>query len=43
MTLTTTDKQFIQLVREIENHPHKEELLRLMQEQVRDDTYCVAD
>ena len=39
--LTTTERRFIQLVRDIKDHPNREELLRLMDEQVADDTYYV--
>ena len=39
--LNSTERQFIQLVRELKDHPNREELLRLMDEQLADDTYYV--
>ena len=30
-----------QLVEEVDNHPHREELLRLVEDQIKDDTSAV--
>ena len=38
----TFNRRFEQLVALIENHPHREELLQLMQKQVIDDAKNVA-
>jgi len=35
----TQEIRLAELVKDIKNHPHKEELLSLMNEQVVDDTY----
>ena len=39
MSETTQQIRFLQLVQKINSHDQKEELLRLMEEQVSDDTY----
>ena len=39
MSETTQQIRFAELIREIESHSHKQELIELMQEQVHDDTY----
>ena len=39
MTNRTQEIRFQELIKDIKKHPHKEELLDLMQEQVIDDTY----
>ena len=35
----TQEIRLQELIKDIKNHPHKEELLTLMNEQVSDDTY----
>lgn len=39
MTNRTQMIRFQELIKDIKNHPHKDELLTLMNEQVTDDTY----
>ncbi len=39
MTNRTQMIRFQELIKDIKKHPHKEELLTLMNEQVADDTY----
>tara|TARA_R100000655_G_scaffold25248_1_gene51284 strand:+ start:2871 stop:2996 length:126 start_codon:yes stop_codon:yes gene_type:complete len=39
MSETTQQIRFAELIREIESHSHKQELIELMQEQVNEDTY----
>jgi len=39
MTNKTQEIRFQELIKDIKKHPHKEELLTLMNEQVADDTY----
>ena len=42
MNEQTFNRRFEQLVTLIENHPHREELLQMMREQVQDDAKTVA-
>ena len=42
MNEQTFNRRFEQLVTLIENHPHREELLQMMREQVQDDAKNVA-
>lgn len=42
MSETTQQIRFAQLVQKINKSDHKEELIRLMEEQVQDDTYIVC-
>ena len=42
MSETTQQIRFAQLVQKINSHDQKEELIRLMEEQVQDDTYIVC-
>ena len=42
MNAQTFNRRFEQLVTLIENHPHREELLQMMREQVQDDAKTVA-
>jgi len=39
MRKRTQEIRFQELIKDIKKHPHKEELLSLMHEQVADDTY----
>jgi len=39
MTNRTQEIRLQELIKDIKNHPHKEELLSLMNDQVIDDTY----
>ena len=39
MSETTQQIRLMQLVKKINSHDHKEELIQLMKEQVQDDTY----
>lgn len=41
MKSTTLSRRTKQLIKQIENHPQKEELLKLMREQLADDTDIV--
>ena len=42
MTSTTLKRRTEQLIREIDNHSHKAELLELMYQQLQDDTDKIA-
>ena len=42
MNEQTFNRRFEQLVTLVQNHPHREELLQLMQKQVQDDAKTVA-
>lgn len=37
MTKTTYERRLAQLIEQVRNHPHREEVLRLAMEQLRDD------
>lgn len=39
--MTKTDKMVEQLIKEVTYHPHREELLQLMEEQLSDDTFVL--
>ena len=41
MRKRTQEIRLAELIRDIDNHPHKEELIKLMDEQVMDDTLLV--
>jgi hypothetical protein len=41
MTSTTFNRRLQQLIKEVENHPNREEILKLAYEQLQDDTYQV--
>ena len=41
MRKATQDRRLAELVRDINNHPNKEELIKLMDEQVKDDTIII--
>lgn len=43
MTEQTYNRRLNQLIVEIENHNHRDELLQLMQEQLLDDTMEIAN
>lgn len=43
MTDKTFEKRLQQLIVEVMQHPHKDELLRLAQEQLLDDTLVLSD
>ena len=43
MKVQTYDRRFNQLVTLVNNHPNREELLRIMTEQVADDTDCIVE
>ena len=42
MTEQTYNRRLNQLIIEVENHTHCDELLKLMQEQLLDDTYVIS-
>jgi hypothetical protein len=42
MTNTTFNRRLQQLIKELENHPQREEIVKLAYEQLQDDTYQVA-
>jgi hypothetical protein len=42
MTSTTFNRRLQQLIKEVKDHPHREEILRLAYDQLKDDTYQVA-
>lgn len=42
MTEETFNRRLDQLVREVMQHPHKDELLQLAHEQLMDDTFVLA-
>jgi len=42
MTEETFNRRLDQLVREVMQHPHKDELLQLAQDQLMDDTFVLA-
>ncbi len=42
MTERTQEIRYQELLREVKNHPNKDELIRLMNEQVDDDTFYLA-
>ena len=42
MTERTEEIRYQELLREVQNHPHKDELIELMNEQVSDDTTSVT-
>ena len=41
MNNRTSEIRYQELVREVKNHPHKDELIQLMDEQVSNDTYII--
>ena len=41
MTNRTFEIRYQELLKEINNHPHKDELIELMAEQVAEDTYHI--
>ena len=41
MRKRTQEIRLAELIRDIGNHPHKEELIKLMDEQVMDDTLLI--
>jgi hypothetical protein len=43
MTERTFTRRLEQLVRDVMQHPHKDELLQLAQEQLLDDTFALID
>lgn len=43
MTEQTFNRRLEQLIREVMQHPYKDELLELAQEQLKDDTFVLAD
>ena len=43
MTEETFNRRLDQLIRDVMQHPYKEELLKLAQEQLADDTVALAD
>lgn len=43
MTERTFTKRLEQLVKDVMQHPHKDELLQLAQEQLLDDTFVLID
>jgi len=38
MNKRTSEIRYQELIRDVKNHPHKDELLEIMQQQVADDT-----
>ena len=43
MTNKTQDIRTAELIKDVGNHKHKEELVQLMYQQIQDDTYCVSN
>ena len=43
MTEQTFNRRLEQLIREVMQHPNRDELLELAQEQLKDDTFVLAD
>lgn len=43
MTEQTFNRRLEQLIREVMQHPYKDELLELAQQQLKDDTFVLAD
>ncbi len=43
MNTQTFNKRLYKLFVDVHNHPHRDELLQLMDEQVADDTEIIAD
>ena len=41
MTEQTFNRRLDQLIQDVMQHPHKDELLKLAQEQLRDDTFVL--
>lgn len=39
MTNTTFNRRLQQLIKEVENHPHREEILKLAKDQLIDDNF----
>ena len=42
MSNTTFERRLDQLIKEVENHNHRDELLALMQEQLEDDDHALS-
>lgn len=42
MTKATYSRRLAQLIEQVRNHPHREELLRLAMEQLSDDSHVVC-
>ena len=42
MTNRTQDIRTAELIKDVGNHKHKQELVELMYQQIQDDTYCVS-
>lgn len=42
MSETTFERRLQQLITDVMHHPHSEELLRLTQEQLQDDTFVLV-
>jgi len=38
MSTKTFNRRLETLIKDVDNHPHKDELIKLMEEQVQDDT-----
>lgn len=43
MTEQTFNRRLEQLIREVMQHPNRDELLKLAQQQLEDDTFVLAD
>jgi len=43
MTQTTFDRLVKRLTNDIMHHPHKDELLKLLQDQLNDDTFTLVE
>lgn len=41
MNKRTSEIRYQELVRDVKNHPHRDELIQIMQEQVADDTRSI--
>lgn len=42
MTESTFNRRLAQLIEQVKNHPNKEEIIRLAQEQLAEDTHIVT-
>lgn len=42
MTETTFSRRFMQLVHELRDHPNRDEIIKLAQEQIVDDTFVLV-
>jgi hypothetical protein len=43
MTSTTFSRRLAQLIKQVENHPNRDEIIKLAQEQLVDDTFTIIE